>query len=155
MFKKLFPSITADAHCDIPCGIYDPTAAKVAAKTVQRMVAQIQEIEEEHEKKHEAHHHNALVRRIRVKEEHAQACKNELWILWSDFFKPEHLEKYPALHDMFWKATKLCSHNKQDVNKEAADKLVAAVDAIAKIFYEIKNDPKRYDSYKDVTDKLF
>jgi nickel superoxide dismutase len=152
IIKKLLahflPNIEAWAHCDIPCGIYDPTPAKIAAKTVQRMVMQIQELMPKNDI-------NGIVRRILVKEQHAQICKSELQILWSDFFKPEHLQKYPDLHEKFWKALKLCSKNKQEVDLESANELVKLVDEIAKIFYEAKNDPERFKSYQDITDKLF
>ncbi|MBI4119695.1 MAG: superoxide dismutase, Ni [Parcubacteria group bacterium] len=147
-FKKILPTIVAEAHCDIPCGIYDPTPAKIAAKTVQRMVMQIKELED----KDDLH---GIMRRIAVKEQHAELCKKELQILWSDFFKPEHLQKHPDLHEKFWNALKLCSKNKQSVDEEAARALVAAVDEIAKIFYEVKNAPERFDAYKKITDKLF
>ena len=157
--SKILPTVTAEAHCDIPCGIYEPTQAKIAAKTVQRMVMQIKEL------KPPGHDHdevagtievsNAIARRIINKEKHAKLCKKELGTLWVDYFKPEHLEKYPDLHTKFWNAMKLCSKNKQSVDEEAAKKLVEAVDEIAKIFYETKNDPERYASYQDITDKLF
>ena len=160
-FSKMIPTITAEAHCDIPCGIYEPSAAKIAAMTVLRMVLQIGELRPPQgfplnfdlaAMKAMA---NSMMRRIAVKEEHAALCKKELMILWTDFFKNEHLEKYPRLHDMFWKAAKLCSKNKQEVNEEAARELAAAVDGIAKIFYEVKGVTERYEAYKILTDKLF
>ena len=150
-FDFLKPKIVY-AHCDIPCGIYDPTPAKIAAKTVERMVMQIKELKSGVD---ETAYLNDVSRRVQVKEEHSKICKQELSILWADFFKPEHLEKYPNLHDLFWKAAKLCSKNKQSVDDGAAKELVAAVDEIAKIFYEAKGDPVRYNAYKEVTDKLF
>lgn len=157
MFKKLLPHISAEAHCDVPCGIYDPTAAKVAAMTVLRMVNQLNELKAPNTDDAVAlnHYHNDLTRRINTKEEHAMQCKQELWTLWSDYFKPEHLEKYPDLHDKFWQATKLCGQNKQDVSEEKAKALVEVVDEIAQIFYESKGDADRFESYKNVTDKLF
>jgi nickel superoxide dismutase len=75
---------------------------------------------------------------VMVKEEHAQICKKELLILWTDYFKLEHLEKFPDLHDKFWKAAKLCSKNKQSVDLKLAEELVKAVDEIAEIFAESK-----------------
>ena len=156
ILDSLFKPSPVFAHCDIPCGIYDLTPAKIAAMTVLRMVKQIQELSaggDHHQGSSE--YLNMVTRRITVKEQHAQMCKNELYILWSDFFKAEHLEKYPHLHDLFWKAAKLCSKNKQEIDEVAAQDLVKAVDEIAKIFYEVKRDPKRFESYKDVTDKLF
>ncbi len=155
---RILPSVTAEAHCDVPCGIYDPTPAKIAAKTVMRMVMQLQEFappQDFNDTHTRLHYENGIARRIATKEEHAQKCKEELLILWTDFFKPEHLAKFPNLHELFWNAAKLCSKNKQDVDRESADKLVAAVDEIAKIFYEAKGDPGRYEAYKEITDTLF
>ena len=159
----VFPVVVADAHCDIPCGIYDPTPAKIAAKTVARMVMQVHEIKPLHKitplAGMDAHaiaaHANMIARRIAVKEQHAEACKRELATLWSDFFKQEHLAKNPELHDTVWKALKLCSKNKQEVDEDAANQLVAAVDEIAKIFYEVKGVPERYAAYQTITDKLY
>src|SRR3989338_2747789 len=154
---KILPTITADAHCDVQCGIYDPTPAKIAAKTVQKMVMQINELKAPDMMDELAikSYLNSIGRRIAVKENHAESCKKELQILWSDFFKPEHVEKYFNLHDMFWKALKLCSKNKQEINMDAVGDLVKAVDEIAKMFYEIKNSPDKYDAYKKITDTLF
>lgn len=156
--SSFLPQVIAQAHCDVPCGIYDPTAAKVAAKTVLRMVLQLKELQAPKDAGDPAallHYTHSASRRITVKEQHAQVCKNELYILWSDFFKPEHLEKHPGLHDLFWKATKLCSKNKQEVDEDAAKELCAAVDEVAKIFYEVKKDSPRYEAYQHITDKLF
>lgn len=157
--SKIIPAVTAQAHCDIPCGIYDPTSAKIAAMTVLRMALQMKELQPPSFPPTDIaamkSFANSFMRRIAVKEEHARLCKQELLILWTDFFKPEHLEKYPQLHDIFWKAAKLCSKNKQEVSEEAARDLISAVDEIAKIFYEVKGAPERYEAYKTITDKLF
>lgn len=158
MLDKLFNPIVAEAHCDVPCGIYDPTPAKIAAKTVQRITMQLEELalpKDWNDAHAVGHYEGAVARRVAVKEQHAELCKKELQILWSDFFKEEHLAAFPDLHTKFWKALKLCSKNKQDTSTDAAKQLVEAVDEIAKMFYEAKKDPKRYDSYKNVTDKLF
>ncbi|MBI4224930.1 MAG: superoxide dismutase, Ni [Candidatus Sungbacteria bacterium] len=155
--SEIMPTITADAHCDIPCGVYDPTPAKIAAKTVARMVQQLDEIQppQSTDSHSIANHANMISRRIAVKEQHAELCKKELLILWTDFFKSEHLEQFPNLHVLFWDAVKLCSKNKQEVNADAAQKLVEAVDGIAKIFYEAKKVPERYEAYQAITDKLY
>ena len=156
-FSKIIPEVSAEAHCDIPCGIYEPTPAKIAAMTVLRMVLQINELQPPAGM--DAHaigaHANMIARRIAVKEQHAEICKRELLVLWADFFKPEHLEKFPQLHETFWKAAKLCSKNKQEVSEEAARQLVAAVDEIATIFYEVKGALGRYEAYRTLTEKLF
>ena len=156
--KKLLPQVTAQAHCDIPCGIYEPTPAKIAAKTIARMVDQIEGLElpkPEGGMSAVAHFTNSIARRVAVKEQHAEACKREIETLWSDFFKPEHLAKFPELHDTIWKALKLCSKNKQEVDKEAAAQLVEAVDGIAKMFYAAKGVPERFQAYQELTDKLY
>lgn len=157
LISKLFSEVSADAHCDIPCGVYDPTPAKIAAKTVARMVQQLGEIAvpKDMDPHSIANHANMVSRRIAVKEAHAELCKKELLILWSDFFKPEHLEQFPNLHTLVWDAVKLCSKNKQEVNADAAQKLIEAVDGIAKIFYEAKKIPERYEAYKTITDNLY
>ncbi len=142
------------AHCDIPCGIYDPTPAKIAAKTIQKMVMQIKDLESRGNLS-DVSGINNISRRVDNKEKQADICEEELYTLWSDFFKEEHLEKYPNLHDIFWKAIKLCSKNREGVDEKVAEELILAVDEISKIFYEAKGDPDRYKSYKEITDKLF
>ena len=122
------------AHCDIPCGIYDPISAKIAAQTVLKMVMRIQALGNGGDTASQ----NSLSRYITVKEEHATLCKQELDILWHDYFKPEHLEANPDLHTKIWNATKLSGANKQNVSLESARQLVAAVDEIAGIFWATK-----------------
>lgn len=78
--------------------------------------------------------HNTFVRCVLTKEEHARKCKEELYVLWSDFFKPEHLQQFSNLHDTFWQATKLCSKVKQGVDESEAQELVRSVDAIGQLF---------------------
>jgi nickel superoxide dismutase len=133
LLSLLAPRRVAHAHCDIPCGIYDPTAAKIAADTVAKMVEKITGAEAT-----DLANRNTFIRSVAVKEEHAQLCKKELLILWTDYFKPEHLEKYPKLHETFWKAAKLCSKNKQSVDAKAAADLQAAVKEISDIFWATK-----------------
>ena len=93
---KLFSIKVVHAHCDVPCGIYDPISAKIAAQTVLKMAIRMEAVELPPK---DISTPNSMARYIAVKEEHAQLVKNELNILWSDYFKPEHLEKYPDLHD--------------------------------------------------------
>ena len=128
---KLIPAKLAYAHCDIPCGIYDPKPAQIAAATVLKMVQKISELPGTNPTVEDR---NSFVRMIWTKEEHARKCKEEILILWTDYFKPEHLKIFPNLHETFWKAAKLCSENKQHVSLEKAQELVAAVDHIAEMF---------------------
>jgi nickel superoxide dismutase len=131
---RLLPSEPVYAHCDIPCGIYDPKPAQIAAATVLKMVQKINELS----MNNELLTMNSLTRFVLTKEEHAQKCKAELLILWTDYFKEEHLEKFPDLHHSFWQAAKLCSKAKQTVDLSVAQELVKAVDNIAEIFTESK-----------------
>lgn len=137
---KFFPPQAAYAHCDVPCGIYDPKAAQVAAQTVAKMVDKIINPPELDEKSigSRLNYHNAMTRYVIEKEEQAEICKKELLILWTDFFKDEHLKAFPKLHETFWNAAKLCSKNKQTVSLEFAQELVKAVDEIADIFNKAK-----------------
>ncbi len=132
---KTLPVRKAYAHCDIPCGIYDPHSAQLAAKTVLTMVQKINQLPKENPTVVDR---NNFIRMVDVKERHAEICKREVLILWTDYFKPEHLEKFPDLHDLVWKTTKLCSDNKRAVDEARAQELVEAIDKIADIFNQTK-----------------
>ena len=141
---KFLPAKLVFAHCDIPCGIYDPHAAQLAAKTVLKMVQKINEEplpengEPEAIKESVIKYENAMSRYVLTKEQHAEICKKEILILWTDYFKAEHLEKFPDLHDLVWKTAKLCSDNKRAVDEAKANELIEAVDKIADIFNQTK-----------------
>jgi nickel superoxide dismutase len=135
LLARVLPAEMIAAHCDIPCGIYDPKPAQIAAATVLKMVQLILDLPTENPSVNDR---NKFVRCVWTKEEHARKCKEELLILWTDYFKPEHLQKFPNLHDTFWKAAKLCSTNKQEVSLDHAHELVKAVDEIADIFQQTK-----------------
>jgi nickel superoxide dismutase len=131
----------ARAHCDVPCGIYDPHTAVLGAQTVQKMVQQLMDLPAPSNGAGLADQlawEAATARRIRVKEDHAELCKRELLILWTDYFKPEHLARFPDLHTTFWNAAKLCSRNKQNVDPEAAQQLLDAAMNIAQMFEQSK-----------------
>ena len=137
MFKIINRFLNSEevfAHCDIPCGIYDPVSAKIAAQTVLKMTMR----SEAQAGTADAASANSFSRYVTVKEEHATLCKNEIDILWHDYFKPEHVEQYPDLHEKVWNATKLASSCKQNVDSGAAQSLVDAVDEIASIFWATK-----------------
>lgn len=141
LLDRLFPAREAHAHCDIPCGIYDPHTAQLAAQTVLVMVQRIQGLPIPGPTASAAEvqaYSNTVGRLVTVKEEHAQKCKSELLILWSDYFKPPHLQMFPDLHTTFWNAAKLCSKNKQEVNLQAAEELVATCNQIADMFVKSK-----------------
>ena len=128
------PAEEASAHCDIPCGIYDPHNLQVAAHTVIRMVQLLEGLPDQLDKATL----NTAARHIAVKEEHAAIAEHEIIVLWTDYFKPEHLEKFPDLHDVVWKATKLTSTVKQQISMDASEQLLAAAQQIAEIFWATK-----------------
>lgn len=140
--RKLMANIeTAEAHCDAPCGVYDPASARIAAEAVLSMTKKILDLKapDGGDAKTTANYHNTLTRYIMIKEEQARVAKDEILILWTDYFKPVHLEKYPNLHDAFWKAAKLCSATKVEVSLEHATELMDAVKEIHGIFWASKD----------------
>ena len=129
---RLIGAREASAHCDIPCGIYDPISAKIAAQTVQKMVLRIESLDYAGN----ADTANTLARYITVKEEHAELCKHELRVLWADYTWPGTDANDIAAK--FNAALKLASQCKQSVSMESAEALVAAVDDIATVFWSTK-----------------
>ncbi len=115
------------AHCDLPCGVYDPAQAKIEAQSVLAIMEKYDGLDE----------HNKL-RAVIIKEQRAELAKPHLWVLWTDYFKPEHLEKYPDLHDKFWKATKQAGECKHHNDPAEAKKLLVMIDEIADIFWATK-----------------
>lgn len=115
------------AHCDLPCGVYDPAQARIEAQSVKAIQEKYAGLEEE-----------GKIRAIIIKEQRAELVKHHLWVLWSDYFKPEHLEKYPDLHDKFWKATKQASECKHHSDPAEGQKLLDMIDEIAEIFHATK-----------------
>jgi nickel superoxide dismutase len=141
MLNRLLPVEAASAHCDIPCGIYDPHPAQIAAQTVLRMNQLIDQLPQPAASASKAEwntYQNSLSRYIAVKEQHADLVKREVLIIWGDYFKPEHLEKFPDLHSTVWTTVKLASKNKQEVNMQAAQDLLASVQKFAEIFWASK-----------------
>ena len=134
------PAPEAEAHCDGPCGVYDPADARIKAEAVLSMTKKILALTppDTSDTVAMAAYLNSLTRYVNIKEEQAHRCKEELLVLWTDFFKPQHLEATPELHDVFWKATKLCSSCKVEVNLEHAEGLMAAVKNIHEIFWKAK-----------------
>ncbi len=125
------------AHCDVPCGIYETDSMTHAAATCKRMVEKYNEIGEIDSKNPEQM--NTAMRCVMTKEKHAQKCKDELYLLWSDYFKPEHLKKFPDLHDKFWQATKQCGKVKQTISLEECEKLQKMVKEISQMFMDSKS----------------
>ena len=119
---------TIHAHCDLPCGVYDPAQARIEADSVKACM-----------EKFNASDDNVFKSRcVFIKEERADLVKHHLWVLWTDYFKPNHLEAYPQLHDLFWKATKAAGESKKTNDTAVADELLAHIAEIDRIFWETK-----------------
>ncbi len=117
------------AHCDLPCGVYDPAQAQIEAKSLKAILTKYEEFDD----------HNKT-RAIIIKEDRAELVKHHLLVLWADYFKPEHLEKYPDLHEKFWLAIKQASNVKHSLDVKEADKLLKQIDEIADIFWATKKE---------------
>ncbi|HEY9738579.1 MAG TPA: superoxide dismutase, Ni [Trichocoleus sp.] len=136
-----FPASEVHAHCDGPCGVYDPSSARVAAEAVLSMTKKLVDLAPPAAGDQAAlvAYNNTFSRYVAIKEEQAQLTKEELLVLWTDYFKPVHLEQFPDLHDTFWKAAKLCSACKVEVSLQHAQELMEAVQKIHGIFWATKN----------------
>jgi nickel superoxide dismutase len=129
MFEAfLKPRRVVHAHCDLPCGIYDPAQARIEAESVKACQEKYQGSDDAIFKD----------RAISIKEQRANLVKEHLWVLWTDYFKPEHVEKYPQLHELFWNATKEAGLAKKAQDPAQGQKLLDAIDEIGKIFWETK-----------------
>ena len=128
----------AQAHCDIPCGIYDPITAQIAAVTVVRMIDLMTDLESKGGDKGKDYQ-NTMSRYITVKEEHAEKAKAEIRIIWGDYIKPQHLEKFPELHSLSHQVMMLGSKARQTTDRQAALDLVETINKFAEIFWATKN----------------
>jgi nickel superoxide dismutase len=131
MIQRLFAApVEVSAHCDLPCGVYDPAQARIEAQSVKAIIEKAAASDDQEFK----------VRSVLIKEQRSDLVKHHLWVLWTDYFKPPHFEKYPQLHTLFNEATKLAgatgTKGSSDVAK--ADELLAKIDQIAEIFWETK-----------------
>ncbi|MEE2644833.1 MAG: superoxide dismutase, Ni [Myxococcota bacterium] len=140
LIERLQKSEEASAHCDGPCGVYDPSSARIAAEAARSMTKKILglQVPNSGDSAAMAAYLNTLSRYVAIKEEQAHLAKEELLVLWTDYFKPPHLEKYPNLHETFWKAAKLCSAVKVEVSAAHADELMDAIKEIHEIFWATK-----------------
>jgi nickel superoxide dismutase len=128
--RLLEPKTTAYAHCDLPCGVYDPAQARIEAESVRAICEKYQQNTDPVYRE----------RCVIIKEQRSELVKHHLWVLWTDYFKPPHFEKYPQLHQLFNEATKLAgaAGTKGHEDVATADQLLAKIDDIAKIFWETK-----------------
>ncbi len=131
MFSRLFaPTLEVQAHCDLPCGVYDPAQARIEAESIKGIMEKYQANTDP----------EFRTRAIMIKDERAQLVKHHLWVLWTDYFKAPHFEKYPNLHQLFNETTKLAgaSGAKGSMDPAVADQLLGKIEEIAKIFWETK-----------------
>jgi nickel superoxide dismutase len=124
---KLFAIKSVYAHCDLPCGVYDPVQAEIEAKSVFAIMTKYPDLSE-----------TDKIRAIFIKEQRAEMVKHHLWVLWTDYFKPEHLEKHPNLHELFWQATKQAGTTKKTIDPAEGKKLLGLIDEISKIFTDTR-----------------
>lgn len=115
------------AHCDLPCGVYDPVQAQIEAVSILKIMEKYEGLSTEDK-----------TRAILIKEQRAELVKHHLWVLWTDYFKPEHLEKFPQLHNVFWRATKQAGLTKRSTSTTEAQKLLDLIGDIAEIFKATK-----------------
>ncbi|NYF97407.1 superoxide dismutase, Ni [Janibacter cremeus] len=128
--RDIFQITEVSAHCDLPCGVYDPAQARIEAESVKMII----------KKANESDDPDFRTRAIMIKEQRAELVKHHLWVLWTDYFKPPHFEKYPQLHVLVNEATKLAgaSGTKGEFDEAKADELLAKIAEIDKIFWETK-----------------
>jgi nickel superoxide dismutase len=129
--RVLTPRTIVHAHCDLPCGVYDPAQARIEAESVKAICEKYQANDDP----------EFRTRALIIKEQRAELVKHHLWVLWTDYFKPPHFEKYPQLHQLFNEATKLAGGgggSKSSTDVAVAEKLLSRIEEISKIFWETK-----------------
>ena len=132
-----YPFSTAKAHCDVPCGIYDPIPAQIDALTVVRMMDLMAALSEGEDKSNSSFN-NSMSRYVSVKEDHAEKAKHEIRVIWGDFIKASHVEKYPELPELVHKIMQAGSKSLQSADREHGLALVDAINQFAEIFWSIK-----------------
>jgi len=118
------------AHCDLPCGVYDPAQARIEAESIKALIAKVADNDDP----------DFRTRAVVIKEQRSELVKHHLWVLWTDYFKPPHFEKYPQLNQLFNEATKAAgaAGTKGSTDVAKADELLAKIEDISKIFWETK-----------------
>lgn len=127
----------AKAHCDVPCGIYDPIVAQINALTVVRMMDLMAALDEGAEVSKKAYN-NSMSRYIAVKEEHAEKAKHEIRVIFGDFINDTHIEAHPELPALFHKIMKLGGKARQTADRENGVAFVEAINQFAEIFWSVK-----------------
>lgn len=128
LIDRLSPPLAVHAHCDLPCGVYDPAQARIEAESIKGIMEKFDASDDDVFK----------TRAVQIKEERAELVKHHLWVLWTDYFKPPHLAKYPELHTLFWNATKAAGEAKKSTDVAVAQDLLGQIAEIDRIFWETK-----------------
>jgi nickel superoxide dismutase len=130
MLSRIFRTTEVSAHCDLPCGVYDPAQARIEAQSIKMICQKVADNNDA----------DFRVRATIIKEQRSELVKHHLWVLWTDYFKAPHFEKYPQLHGLFNEATKLAGAggSKGSADPATAEQLLVKIDEIAKIFWETK-----------------
>lgn len=127
--SRFIPVKTVYAHCDLMCGVYDPAQARIEAQSVYNAM----------KKYHDSDDEVFRQRAVLIKEKRADLVKEHVWVLWTDYFKPEHLEQVPDLHELVWQASKKASEAKKTMDPKVGQQLLEAVDALGKAFAKTKD----------------
>ncbi len=122
------------AHCDGPCGHYETDTLKNSVLTCQKLVAKILALKPSDDLQAQ----QQLIRLTMIKEEHAQICKDQVYIIWSDYFKPAHYEQYPELMQQLYQLAQTCSQLKQTVEPSVVATLIEQVDSLDEVFRATK-----------------
>lgn len=126
--SRFLPATTVYAHCDLPCGVYDPAQARIEAESVHKIMQKMADNQDP----------EFRMRAVLIKEERSELVKRHLWVLWTDYFKPEHLDAHPDLHDLFWRATKQAGECKPHSDPAEAQKLLDLIAEITTVFNATK-----------------
>jgi nickel superoxide dismutase len=129
MLSRFFASkVTVSAHCDLPCGVYDPAQARIEAESVKAVQEKYQGNED----------FDYRVRALIIKEQRAELAKHHVTVLWSDYFKAPHFEKYPQLHTLVNDTLKALSAAKASNDPATGQKALDLIAEIDRIFWETK-----------------
>jgi nickel superoxide dismutase len=146
LVDAVLPSRAVYAHCDIPCGIYDPTDAQLSALTIVRMdqlIAELAAPAMDAKAEDRAAYASKVARYTTVKEQHAEKLKTEVRVIWGDFFTPDHAKQFPQIHELTWKIMKQASKARQGIALADAQELVKLVQDFSEIFWQAKGAKTR------------
>ena len=120
LLAALAPRRTVHAHCDLPCGVYDPEQARIEAESCYQIIRKADASDDPLFK----------ARAVGINEERAELAKKHLDVLWHDYFKPEHIATVPNLHELFWTANKQVSTVKASTNLADAQQLLDMINEV-------------------------